>query len=345
MDTTTSAHTAPTHPSHRTLRARWAAIGAAIAVSLGAGGGFGLAHAVQSSGERATYTAITPCRLTDTRPGDDNVGPRATPITAGETVTIDANAPQGRCEASDYPDDAGALQLNVTAVNATVGSFLTFWPDGTMPLASSLNPTPGQPPAPNAVPVELTAAQSFKMFNNAGSVDVIIDVVGFYTDHNHDDRYYTKAEIDAAGAPLKDQVYVIDFTEFTPYNLDGTGKARSSGGVGVYIPGSAGNNQLYAPLHLPTGATITAWQASVIDKVSGTGLNVEFRVNGVKHSEIDTSGSSPNTQILGSSDDYTVIAGNALTFRAESFGSSTWTQVTDNLQVVKIVIIYDEAGA
>ena len=41
-------------------------------------------------------------------------------------------------------------------------------------------------------------------FSNAGSVDVLADIVGYYTDHNHDDRYYTKAEIDPLGVAARD---------------------------------------------------------------------------------------------------------------------------------------------
>ncbi len=61
-----------------------------------------------------------------------------------------------------------------------------------------LNPAPGQPPTPNAVEVDVNSLGQFNVFNGFGTVDVIIDVVGYYEDHNHDDRYYTEAEVDAA---------------------------------------------------------------------------------------------------------------------------------------------------
>ena len=41
-------------------------------------------HAAASSGERAVFVPITPCRLFDTRPGSDNVGPKNFPMLAGE---------------------------------------------------------------------------------------------------------------------------------------------------------------------------------------------------------------------------------------------------------------------
>jgi hypothetical protein len=73
----------------------------------------------------------------------------------------------------------------------------------TRPNASNLNPSPGQPPTPNAVNIDIDAAGQFSVYNLQGNVNVIIDVVGVYDDHNHDDRYYTEAEVDAAIAAAK----------------------------------------------------------------------------------------------------------------------------------------------
>ena len=50
-----------------------------------------------------------------------------------------------------------------------------------------MNPTPGQPPTPNAVNVDLDGAGDFSVFNNTGTVNVLIDVVGYYDDHTHAD--------------------------------------------------------------------------------------------------------------------------------------------------------------
>ena len=59
-------------------RSRWAAVGAAVAVSLGAGGVGWLAHAANTP--PSTFVGIAPCRLFDTRPAPDNVGDRNTPL-------------------------------------------------------------------------------------------------------------------------------------------------------------------------------------------------------------------------------------------------------------------------
>jgi hypothetical protein len=180
-------------------RTRWAAVGAAVAVSLGAGG-VGLLQATAPEGA-AAFVPITPCRLFDTRPAPHTVGTRTTPLGPDEIYDIAGHGAQGNCE---LPDAAVGLVLNVTAVDATQATFLTLFPTGAeRPTASHLNPSPGAPPAPNAVTVDLSGEGEFSVFNRFGNVHVLADVVGFYTDHHHDDRYYTKSQADATRAQLE----------------------------------------------------------------------------------------------------------------------------------------------
>lgn len=175
--------------NHRT---RWAAIGAAVVVALG-GGGLAV-HATSSSGERDVFIPITPCRLFDTR-SEAPVGPRTTPIGPGATFAQAVRGTNGNCTIAN---DATAVAMNVTVVNGTAASFLTVWPsDAPRPLASSLNWTAGSPPTPNKVDVKLAADGSISLFNNVGTVDVLADVVGYYSNHDHDDRYYTKAQLES----------------------------------------------------------------------------------------------------------------------------------------------------
>jgi hypothetical protein len=175
-------------------RVRWAAVGAAIAVSLGAGG-FGIVNATISSGSKAVYVPIEPCRLADTRPGEVNIGTRSTPLGARATHTFTVHGTNGNCT---IPNGATAVVANVTAVAPTAQSFMVIWPaDKSQPTASSLNYSAGQAPFPNAVTVALSGDGKIKVYNHNGSVHVIIDIAGYYEDHNHDDRYDTKAQIDA----------------------------------------------------------------------------------------------------------------------------------------------------
>lgn len=176
------------------FRTRWAAIGAAVAVTLGAGGGLGIARAVQSDGERAVFVPVTPCRIADTRPAPDNIGARVGPVGAGETVTFDAHGSNGDCT---LPVDAVGLSMNITAVQATSPTNLRFFPaDAALPTASSLNPSPGVARSVNAVITDLSPDGRFNVFNASGTVEVIMDVNGFFVDHDHDDRYYTEVEVD-----------------------------------------------------------------------------------------------------------------------------------------------------
>lgn len=163
-----------------TTRSRWAALGAAVAVTIGAGGA-GIVGATKSTGERASYEAVTACRVLDTR-SDQAIGSHTTPLGAGETIVVDALPDGGDC--TGLPDGT-AVALNVTAVGATKRTHLTIWDAGPVPNASSLNPAPGQPPAPNAVTTRVDADGSFRIYNFAGEVDLIVDLVGVFSDHDH----------------------------------------------------------------------------------------------------------------------------------------------------------------
>ena len=137
------------------IRTRWAAVGAAVAITLGAGG-IGITHATTSSGEKAIYKPINPCRLADLRPAPNTVGPRTNGLGPDEVYTLDGWGAVGDCT---LPTGTTGLALNVTAVDPTAPTFLRLWPaGGAQPTTSNLNPTPGQPPTPNAVNVGLSAA-------------------------------------------------------------------------------------------------------------------------------------------------------------------------------------------
>lgn len=158
-------------------RSRWAAIGAAVAVCLGGG----VVHfaAAAGAGAPSAFVAVTPCRLFDTRSGADNVGPRTVPLRADDTFTAQVTGTNGRCT---IPSTATGVALNVTIANPTASSFLTVFPaDATRPLASNLNWTATSSPTPNQVTVLLSATGAASFSNTAGSVDVIADVVGYYT--------------------------------------------------------------------------------------------------------------------------------------------------------------------
>lgn len=192
-------------------RSRWAAVGAAVAVSLGAGG-IGISQATSDAGDGpvAAFFPIEPCRLADTRPNPATIGTRTTPLGPGETVTFGGWGVVGNC---DLRSGTTALALNVTAVDATRQTNIRFFPAGdAVPVAANLNPTPGAPPVPNKVDVGLNPTTGeFSVFNRVGQVSVIIDVVGYYDDHTHDDRYSPRlfATVTASGALAGESAGVV----------------------------------------------------------------------------------------------------------------------------------------
>lgn len=162
----------PTGHSRRTLVRRLGVVvlAASAAATLWALPGFA------GSSSPSDYVPVTPCRLIDTRAASQ-VGPFGSPIGEGASITVTGRGDSGEC---DLPADASALMVNATAVGATARTHLTIWPsDDEMPLASSLNPAPGQPPVPNAVATSLSADGKFDMFNRFGNVDVVVDVTGY----------------------------------------------------------------------------------------------------------------------------------------------------------------------
>jgi YVTN family beta-propeller protein len=129
-------------------------------------------------GTRSVYVPIAPCRLADTRPGTDNVGTRSTPLAQTEVHTFQVWGTNGNCT---IPASATGIGTNVTAVNPTADGYLTVYPaDVERPLASNLNWTPTSPPTPNQVTVGLSATGAVSAYNNGGTIDIIIDIVGFY---------------------------------------------------------------------------------------------------------------------------------------------------------------------
>ena len=158
-------------------RARWAAIGAAIAVVAGTGGvAFSGATNAQIT---PSQTLITPCRIMDTRSGTPNVGPRNTPLNGGETYSIQVTGTNGNCT---IPSGTSGVVMNVTIVGPGANGFLTVFPGGaTRPTASNLNYVTGQAPTPNQVTVALGATGQVSFFASGGPVNVIADIAGYTT--------------------------------------------------------------------------------------------------------------------------------------------------------------------
>ncbi len=167
-------------------RSRWAAFGAAVAVSLGAGG---LLVADAADGPRSDVVLTDPVRILDTRDGHDIglAGPFVSPVAQKLQVAGPIALPGGT--RTVVPAGATGVLLNVTAVGPTANGFISVRPGDAAgpPKTSSLNVTTGSA-VPNAVTVALptTGAHAGRiditwdaLGRSGPTTDILVDVVGY----------------------------------------------------------------------------------------------------------------------------------------------------------------------
>jgi serine protease len=120
------------------------------------------------------YYPLSPCRVVDTRGATSTNGGPIFGSNATRNFQI-----RGLC---GVPTTAKAVSLNVTITGATQSSYLSVWPSGqARPVVSMLNFEAADPALANGILVGLsTAAQDLSVYNNFGSVHVIIDVTGYF---------------------------------------------------------------------------------------------------------------------------------------------------------------------
>lgn len=169
--------------------ARWAVAGGLAVVLLGAGGATVVpaVNAAVTGGDRDVFVPISPARLLDTRVTGN-------PLGAGEDRLLPMTGVAG------IPADAKAVTVTLTADRSTDGGYLTAHPsDEGVGGTSTVNFVKGQQVA-NNVSIKLGPDGALKVFNQRGVVDLVVDVTGFFADHNFDDRYYTKQQAQARTA-------------------------------------------------------------------------------------------------------------------------------------------------
>jgi len=120
------------------------------------------------------FNPLSPGRDLDTRSG---LGAPAARLGPGATLNVTISNVNGVPSAG-----VSAVILNVTAIDPSAGGYLTVWPAGaTRPTASNLNFLPHQI-VPNRVMVGVGTNGQVSIYNPAGTVDVIADVNGWFTD-------------------------------------------------------------------------------------------------------------------------------------------------------------------
>ena len=212
----------------------------------------------------STFVPVTPCRLFDYRPAPDTVGLRSTSLGAGETHVQQVTGSNGDCTgALAVPVDAVAVAMNVTAVNPTAQSNLRVFPAdvATVPTVSNLNFSAGQKPVPNKVDVKLSPDGKIKLFNFAGTVAVIGDVVGYYTNSTLKELAALKmAQPFTESNEILGQI-PLSTVEISPTNVISTFiTAPVAGTVSVYVSAytSGGDDPLdRADCMITTGTQLT----------------------------------------------------------------------------------------
>ena len=128
----------------------------------------------QAASSTALYAPVSPVRVLDTRNG---TGGFSSPVGAGKSIALQITGKNGVPATG-----VTAVVLNVTATGGTANSFVTAYPDGTTRPAegSNLNFTKGET-IPNLVTVPVGSDGKVDLFNNAGSVNLVADLQGYYT--------------------------------------------------------------------------------------------------------------------------------------------------------------------
>ncbi|KQR12076.1 carboxypeptidase regulatory-like domain-containing protein [Cellulomonas sp. Leaf334] len=127
----------------------------------------------------STYSAVTPTRVLDTRPGTNHLGSIPGALKARTVYQVELPGTGG------VPEDASAVVLNVTAIGPTSLGNLRVYPNApgstVPPTASTINYVPGRD-IPNLVVVALPADGIVNLYSDmspGGMVHVAADVVGY----------------------------------------------------------------------------------------------------------------------------------------------------------------------
>ena len=240
-------------------RSRWAAVGAAVAVTLGGGTALHFALAAPGDVVASSFVPIPPIRILDTRPAPLNVGGFVGPLGAGETHTFQVTGVAG------IPANASAVVMNVTVDQTTGPSYLTVFPAGSIqPLASNLNWV-AKVTIPNLVVVKIGAGGQVSLFNQSAKVHVIADVAGYYVPGNDKFISLDIFGTDPAGAGTAPAVFTTGRAELAGL--------RFSDGVN----NTASFHFVLPPDYTPGGAIV----GSFTWHTAGSSCSVAWRANWV----------------------------------------------------------------
>jgi hypothetical protein len=193
------------------------------------------------SGTAGGQVALTPARISDTRSGSGQPNAGST-LGPGGSLDIQVTGAGGVPATG-----VSGVILNVTVTNTTAPSFLTVWPTGsTRNLVSNLNWMAGLT-VPNRVFVPVGTGGKVSVYSPSGSVDVVVDVGGYFTSAT------------ASGSA---------FTGMSPFRIADTRGSATLGGPGTFtlqIGGVAG---------VPAGAKAVILNVTVTNTTAPSFLTV-----------------------------------------------------------------------
>lgn len=140
-----------------------------------------------SGGTGSSYNALnSPVRICDTRAANPSLlsggaaqcnggtGNPGDALGAGKTLTVQVTGN------ASIPTNATAVVLNLTAIRPSINTYLSVYPGGTRPTVSDLNPGASAVVA-NLVVATLSSSGTVTIYNNAGTVNLAVDVAGWYS--------------------------------------------------------------------------------------------------------------------------------------------------------------------
>lgn len=206
-----------------------------------------------TSGAGHYRPAAVPARVVDTRCGEIPPASGATRAQCNAENLLTANAAQatvaagGTLHVATGLSGASAVVVELTATNTTANGYLTaYGGTGSRPNASNVNFVKGQTAATRAI-VPVGADGSINVFNYAGSADVIVDVVGSFSDATG------SATAGTLFTPI-DPSRILDTRTSTPIGPNGSLPVSIAGMMG--IPAEVNGQPTAAALNV-TEATAT----------------------------------------------------------------------------------------
>ena len=130
------------------------------------------------------FTAAAPTRICDTRAGNPSGLFGAATQCNGTSDAGEALGPAGTLTVDvggqfSVPAGATAVVVSVTGIEPTRDTFLTIFPGTARPTTSDLNPRVGAI-EPNLVVAALSTRGSLSVYNASGSVNIAVDIEGWY---------------------------------------------------------------------------------------------------------------------------------------------------------------------